>query len=145
MITISLQKVLMSIMDLVFQVGNRSVKCSAIKESGLLVASFTTGAIIGAVLYERARYRDWVFSPLAAIFFVLLVAHDYVHAAAMQDKKKDAAATKAAIVAAVKSIKQPALLSRKKTTLLRPSMMQIEDDGRKSKVAIPADNGDSRV
>ena len=117
MITISLQKLLTSAMDLVFQVGKRPAKCDAIKETGLLIGSFALGACIGAVLYDRALYRDWVFSPLAAIFFVLLVAHDYVHAAAMQVKKMEADAAQTAVIAAVRSMKP--FSSRNKSGLLR--------------------------
>jgi len=101
MVTITLQKLFMSIMDVAFRVGKRDAKYKAIRESGVLVGSFGTGAAIGAALYTRAGYTKWVFSSLAVTFFVLLVAHDYVFATELMVAKKEAAAAQQACVAAV--------------------------------------------
>lgn len=62
------------------------------------------GAFFGAAIHH-ARWTDWLFSPLAALYFVLIAAHDFVYAAQMLEAKKQAAAAKHSMAGRLQSLR----------------------------------------
>ena len=88
LITINIQRLVNAACDLVLKVGKPADKKVVVKETLLLISSYVFGGFLGSVLTHAML--DWLFTPLACFFFLILAAHDIVHAASMVVVKQDA-------------------------------------------------------
>lgn len=102
LISISIQRLVNALCDLAMKVGKPAAKKDVVKETLALSTSYILGGFLGSVLTHMMHH--WRFTPLAILFFLILAAHDVVHAASMAVVKKNADEAKKSLLSHKKKI-----------------------------------------